>query len=769
MSSANDSGAAANKDFGFVLKAFLGAYRPLLEDELKLARSAETLLKASKDHPPSYESEIKLARTLFERFFTPEVATRLLPDEGRATFGKPNQWAWCHRHILCCMVFGWLVCRGPRTFRGFAYYLYQYWRCVREALGQPVSDPPTIDEKRDFGRLVRILVSAYAPSIQSQIKDLEYPVDIPKEIESDQIGYDVDDNAVNAVFERLLTAEAAPALFGSAAYAEYGNEPIARSCRCYCISALEFGCCLARAHTLIEAVECLEQFFARNRRCFEPIIAELDTPPTCSTLTFVAACSNLAGIEIIGTAAGAAFTSYTLSYNVGAATTNTAVVYPDCSRPPVHPSASTPVTAGVLGYLDIGLLPPTTTQATVYLDVYGSGGLHLQVSAVFQFAINAIEIAAVAEVPTAIWQDPFNASPSIIKMLQNVANPTVEQSIGGSVSVTGSAYAFGCGMQMTQYQLALFGPATFPAPGNVTLPAPAPSPTALGGTPLINPVIYDGTSAHPWSSVCFLSATPNTKINGDLVAVWTSENCWVPFPPPFGSTHPVPTISSNGVWPSGVNGRYVIFLEVDEAPITLPHTPVVPAGEDKVVVWIDNYPVVGAITQIGNVIGCGDLKLSDFYVKGGPNIRCPVIGLAWDYLIDITAPHQIPNDNFDSYSLTYQQNGGSPQNFLAADYAPNGTAGTPTVRVPLLWQATAPTLAQVSTLALWDIVMALDGGTAPDPTKPCIAAKPWQLPRGCHCAYVITLGVGDTTRVGDGGDNHSALVNFAINVINDIA
>jgi hypothetical protein len=767
MSSTNNTSPASDKDFEFVLNAFLAAYRPVLERELQLASSAATLAQAAQDHPPTAEDEIKLAQSVFERFFTPEVATRLLPDEGQAVFGKPDQWQWCYRNILCCLVFGWLVCRGPRTFRGFGYYLYQYWRCVREAVGQPVSDPPTADQKRDFATLVRILGAAYAPSIQAQVKDLEYPIEIPKEIESGQINWTVDDNAANGVFERLLTAESAAALFGSAASTKQGNESIARACRCYSLSALEFGCCLARAHTLIEAVECLRAFFARNRRCFQSIIAELDTPPTCSTLTFVAACSNLAGIEISGTAGGSAFTSYTLTYSVsGSPAVNTAVVYPDCSRPPANPSALTPVSAGILGYLDMTLLPPATTQATVYLDVYGSGGLHQQVSAVFQFEINAIDITAAGMVTTMVRQDPFSASASIIKMLQNASNPALEQSIGGSISVTGSAYTFGCGSQMTQYQLAEFGPVTFgPGQGVVHIPAPAPSPTALGGTPLISPVVYDGTAIHPWSSGCFLGfPVPNTILNGDLVARWTTDNCWSPVPFP-GHSYTIPAISSNERWPSGASGRYLLFLEVDEGPIAAPHTPVVPAGEDQVVVWIDNQPVQATITQIGDVVGCGDLHLKDFYGNGGPNPRCPVIGMAWDYPIDITAPQQVPNDNFGSYWLTYQQNGGSPQNFLATDYAPNGTPGTPTVRVPNLWQATAPIMpAQAATLALWDIVTALDaGGPLPNP------AKPWQLPRGQRCAYVITLAATDTTLINDATDhNTKGPINFAINIINDI-
>ena len=751
-----DTATPVPEDFRFVLDAFLKAYRPILEDELKLASSANALIDAAKN-PPTCADEIQLAHKLFEPFFTKEVALRLLSDQGRTVLGASSEWALCYRRLLCCLIFGWLVCRGPRTFRGFSYYLYEYWLCVRRALDHPVSVPPTIEEKRDFATLLKVLASAYRPVIDTQIKDLDYPVDIPSEIVSGAIDCHVDDSAVNSVFARLCTRESAAALFGAKAV---GQGVLLRDCCCYCIAALEFGCCLAQARTLVQAVECLKLFFATLRRCFEPLIAELDTPPECAAITLVPSCSNLMGIEITGTAAGASFTSYALSYSFGGPASNDAVVYPDCTTPPAHPSSTTPVTSGILGYLNVGLLPPATTSVTVYLDVYGSGGLHLQVSTVFQFQINAVEITAVAMVPVAVQQDPFNASPSIIKLVQNVSNPAFEQSIGGLVSITGSAYAFGCGKQMTDYQLAAFGPAT----GAIPLPSPVPSPTALGGTPIIAPVVYDGTSVHPWASGCVPGpATPNTILNGDLVAYWTTENCTLPFPP---FTHyTVPHISSNGKWNTAVNGRYLVFLEVDEGPTSTPHTPVVAAGEDQVAVWIDNFSTVGALTQIGNVVGCGDLHLSDYV-----GTTAQVLGVAWDYPIDILSAQQLPNDNFSSYSLSYQKNGGTMQPFLPSDYTPNGVAGPPSVRVPNLWQASAPNpLTQSAVLASWDIVTALDGGAAPDPNFPCIPVNPSQIPRGCRCAYVIELVVSDSTWVGDGGNNHSTgPILFALNIINDI-
>jgi hypothetical protein len=748
-----------DQDFQAVLNAFLSSYKPFLEKELSLASSAAALIKESQAHPPSCDDEINTAVALFEHFYTKDVAVRVLPPEGREALGNPDQWEWCYRRILCCLIFGWLVCRGPRTFRGFAYYIYQYWRCVRQALGQPVSNPPTVDEQRDFGTLVKILAAAYKPAIDEQVKDLEYPIDIPKEIISGAIDCNVDNDAESSVFQRLCTPEASRALFGKG-FDQVGVGPLARYCCCYCVAALEFGCCLGRAKTLLEALRCLEEFFLTLRRCFQPLIAIIDTPPACSSLTFIAACSNLAGIEIDGTAAGGAFTNYTLRYSVGGPIINDAVVYPDCTRPPVNPSSSTPVNSGVLGYLDVDLLPPATTTVTVYLDVYGSGGLHVPTSAIFNLEINAIQITAVATVAATVGQDPFDMSSSIIKMVQNVSNHAFEQSVGGSISVTGSAYAFGCGDQMTQYQLAAFGPTS---PGATPLPSPSPNPAGVGGTALIPPVVYDGTSAHPWSSGCFLGwPTPNTILNGDLVAQWSVESCWSPVPP---HVYNVPKISSGLKWPSWTvpSGRYVIFLEVDEGPLpTL--TPVTPAGEDQITVWIDNYPVVGALTQIGNVVGCGDLHLKDYV-----GTTAPVKGIAWDYPINAAAALQLPNDNFGSYSLSFQKNGGSMQAFQPTDYTPNGVAGSPNVRVPNLWQAAPPTLAQAAVLASWDIVAALDGGTPPDPSNPCVAANPWQLPRGCRCAYVIELVAGDTTWVGDGGDNHSTgPILFAVNVINDI-
>ena len=111
-----------NEDFQFVLKELLSAYQPILEEDLERAREPEQLKKEAEEKPPSCDDELALANRIFEKFLTEEVAVRLLPAAGRELLGPIDRWRWCLLHIRCCIIFGWLVCRGPRTFRAF------WWR-----------------------------------------------------------------------------------------------------------------------------------------------------------------------------------------------------------------------------------------------------------------------------------------------------------------------------------------------------------------------------------------------------------------------------------------------------------------------------------------------------------------------------------------------------------------------------------------------------------------------------------------------------------------
>ena len=110
-----------DEDFEFVLKELLSAYEPVLAEELELSRDARRLQEEARANPPTCEDEFELARRIFDPVFTDEVAQRLLPKEGLEQLGEFEQWRWCLRHIRCCVVFGWLLCRRPWTFRAFNY------------------------------------------------------------------------------------------------------------------------------------------------------------------------------------------------------------------------------------------------------------------------------------------------------------------------------------------------------------------------------------------------------------------------------------------------------------------------------------------------------------------------------------------------------------------------------------------------------------------------------------------------------------------------
>jgi hypothetical protein len=474
----------------------------------------------------------------------------------------------------------------------------------------------------------------------------------------------------------------------------------------------------------------------------EQLIGEIHTPVAddCVQPASVPACMTdsvpLVGIEITGSAEGGLFDYYTLRYSWGGdPPVNNAVVYPDCSRPPASVNSNVPVTSGTLGYLDLTLLPPGVTEFTIYLDVYSAGGGHVSVTRTFKLKTTAVEITAAATVEALEAEDPFHPGSST-KLIKATNDPDIavpEVSIGGAFSVSGSAYIIGCNRIMSQFVLARFD----------ALPAnPVPTfPDAAGGTPLITPVVYDGTTAHPWQSGCLSNITDNTVRNGNLVAFWSKQNCKILGMMPYT----VPKVKPVPFWNSDtLNGRYVILLEVQDVPIAGGVSIV--AAVDQVVVWIDNQEPEAQITSIGGLKACEDLYLSQF-VKTTAEIR----GVAWDPPIVPTAPQKPPNDNFGSYSLSFKKNG--------VTGAPGIPAATPNTRVPNVWPGPVTT---DGVLANWDIVGALDGGAGPLP------ANSHKLVRRERCAYTITLHVTDTTHVGDSGNHHWANYWYAINIINDI-
>ena len=728
-----------NPDFQYVLKALLAGYQPILEKQLSLAKSPEELEKEARKHPPSCAEEFAEAEALFGKFLTEEVAMRLIPEQGRARLGAAENWRWCLLHIRCCIIFGWLVCRGPRTFRAWAYYVHQYWLCVRQALGNPVANPPTEEQRNDFRVLIEALAKAYKPYLTDQLASVEFPAGIPDEVLAGKIDCFEGQADTCAIFERLLTTEAAQALLGRESFAARQQDANFWFCRCWCLCSICFGCCLARARSLFDVIWCLVYFIRCLADCFRPLMCQILSPAAnaCTEATFVSTCSPpVLGIAIAGGAAGFAFHHYTLSYSWGGGPAdNDAVVYPNCTRPPANPSSNVPVLGGTLGYLDVTLLPAGITQFTVFLDVFDSVGGRVECTQTFEIKTASIEITAAAKVNALVAPDPFNtvASIKLIKDTNDTSVTVPERSIGGVFSVDGSAYTVGCDRIMTQFALANFPVAPY-------IPVPILS-SAAGGTPLMGPVAYADTPSHPWQSGCFPSITTNVVENGDLVAVWSTDNCSF-----LGIPYTVPKVKGSSWNSIPLNGRFVILLEVRDHLLPAGPFPGDLAGVDQVAVWIDNQEPTADILSIGGVSGCGDLHLKDYV-----GTHADVLGVAWDPPIDSAAPQQKPNDNFGSYALTFQKNG---------DPLASGVIVTSNNRVPNIWPG--PLGGAFGTLANWDIVSALDGGTGVLPPH-----SP-KIPRGQRCAYVVTLTVSDTTHVGDGGSNHGATALYAIEVINDI-
>ena len=219
-------------DFQFALRELLQAYKPLLEADLARVDAPDELTKEVLEAGPNCEDEFAAADQLLGRFLTEEVAVRLLPANARELLGPIERWRWCLLHIRCCIIFGWLLCRRPHTFRTSNYYLYRFWRCVRQAIGTPVGDALNGAERADFARLVQAMAAAYKPYLSDQLASAEFPSGIPDEIISGKLDCLEDDDTAGSIFERLLAPDVAPALLGEEVFAKHQQEPWFWFCRC---------------------------------------------------------------------------------------------------------------------------------------------------------------------------------------------------------------------------------------------------------------------------------------------------------------------------------------------------------------------------------------------------------------------------------------------------------------------------------------------------------------------------------------------------------
>ncbi len=773
-----------SEEFEFVLKELLSAFQPILEEDLKRAKSPEHLKKEAEGKPPSCEDEIALANRLFEKFVTPEVAARLLPPQARELLGHIDRWRWCLLHIRCCIIFGWLVCRGPRTFRSYAYYLHRYWRCVREVLGTPVGTPPTPEQRHDFQILVKALAGAYKPYLTDQLASVEFPDGIPDEVLSGKIDCLEGQDEAAAIFERLLTVETAEALLGKEAFAAHVREPWFWFCRCWCLCAIRFGCCLAHARNFLDVLHCLRFYRRCLRDCFRPLTCEIDKPAMheCAEEQFFPG-PGVLGIEIVGTATGAFCDHYTLEWKPAGAPdsayTATAIVY---AGPPGLTQGICGKVNTTLGYLNTAAasIPDSVVVRLCVFGTLGAGG-PVCCTVEFQIFRQRVWITGIEGV--------LVAPPGVLDPTAQLMTGSVVRSFGTRLQIHGRAWVGKCaGREIKRYTLSYQqGFVTDPLFGSWTQFWQVDYLTPLQQKE-VQTSEFALTSSWRFQPICLPSPPfpPGTCFPKDWLdpARWRSGRNFPSVPIPLQSFPVDPEVPAV-VWteaqlPVAVNcqsGKYTLRLDVED---TLGNH-----YYDLQQVWFDNKQIHGKIIQVAGVDPCATINLSQFAAPGG-DCTVPwladILGIAYDEYIE-EGNTAIPSDNYAMVGgvvqgghLLWIKKDGAPDPGVplhipgpgAPPWGPpfgQGTMriGDPAVRCPTAVPPPGPIPATEvpGTLATLDF-RRLDAMC--NPAEPALT-----LNRGECCGYVITLLVFDNSICPSlSGGRHEIAHHFPVCICNDL-
>ncbi len=779
-----------DEDFQFALKELLAAYEPLLSEDLERARAPEELQKEALEHPPTCEDELQLAERIFDRFFTEEVAQRLLPAEGREQLGPIEQWQWCIRHIRCCIIFGWLVCRGPRTFRAFGYYLFRYWLCVRRALGDaPIERPLNDAEREDFASLLRALAGAYKPYLTDQLATVEFPLGLPDEIIGGKIDCQEGEEEAAAVFERLLSVDVAPALLGRKAFEEHRNDPSFWFCRCWCLCAIRFGCCLARARTLLDVLRCLRFYRRCLRECFQPLRCEITAPTECAVEQYglLPSVSPIAtALQIEGTATGAFFDHYELTWrkvqqkqdcedDKGFQTVG--IHYPGGAA-----TGSAPVVGGVLGWLDTSLLASDTYEIRVCVYSQQTG----RTCCCSQFTLfkRQVWIDGVTNIPAPVSMatplGPYDSTAPVV----NVTPGGTVVPVGGPITVTGTAWVGDCQDRKIKCVDLRAAVGWLPGPDDPGFGATLPQYTI----PMLPaPICYDDVDEKLKRAWWNRLAGYHVHLTRYWHKITLPPDIWVLEEAPFGSASGLPLGVTDGVCPDPHHrcrsGQYTLLLDVSDT--TGVHY------YDTQQVWFDNKPMYNnqhaRFAGLEGLAACSDMSLGKFVPAGAPcGVAWPInlLGVAYDEYIDET-DFTYPSDNFDFYSLSITKQGG-PSMAIPVIGPPSdpgnpfhgtqrrGQPGTRCEPLPAGGPGCSP--AQVVPGEALDVLTTLDlrvfdavcaGSVLPPYSVPAGFA----LERGECCGYTFELYAQDKTWSDGwgGGFHHAWSLPWAVCICNDIA
>lgn len=730
----------ADPDYRLALEALVSAYRPILEADLKRAADLDQLAREADAPEPDCEAEVAAAEQLFARFVDEKVALALLPPAARELLGPAERWRWCLLHIRCCIVFGWLLCRRPRSFRLSAYYLHRLWLCVRQVLGTPVTPGKlTAAERKDLATLVDALARAYRPYLADQVATVDFTAGLPAELEAGAIDCHEGEEEAAAVFERLLSVETAEALLGSAAFEKYRREPWFWFCRCWCLCAIRLGCCLARARSLVDVARCLRAYWVCLRECFRPLTCALTGPEGCVAEEVNQVIPAFV-VPITGTAAGLGFTHYVLEWSHDNVHWHASdFVYPPV--PPGNPTqGSVPVVSGLLAYLNTTLLD--AGNYFIRMQVHGAGNATAPCTLAFSVFKQDVRILGVAgnTALDRLWADPAAQLVDHVPALCARPAGTYEASFGGAcLQVLGSALVGGCDdeRRIKRYTLDY-------KPG------------------------YESDCATPgWNNfwtVEFNTPAQLRAINmrtdtsvltarwGPDCLVWWFGGCLLSDPQALLG----PSSWDTRAGGCQLSGLYTLRLTVEDS-----------AGGsycDTQRLWLDNKPITADI-RIGAVPRCADLHVSQFANPPDCSLpwSLPVNGIAYDEYIDELLPLTRPNDNFDYYVVSVTKQGGPSIQIPVP--GPGGACFHGTARVgdpgTRCGVATGPEV--LGTLALFDL-RAVDlacKGALPYPVPDAFT-----IPRGECCVYNFHLTVYDRT-ARPCGVNY-ATANWPLKICNDL-
>jgi hypothetical protein len=641
-------------NFQEVLTALAAAYQPVLEQDLSLIQSPDSLDKEARAHVFSCADEIDLANAIFGKFWNERTAIAVLPPQAIEVLGPPDRWRWCLLHIRCCLIFGWLVCRGVRTYRRSAYYLNLYWRCVREIVGNPVSNPPTADERKDFQTLVEALSVAYKPFLEEELASANDPATGAAVLDG-KIDCESGEGAAAAVFDRLLNPNIAEPLLGSKAWEQHRGDPFLWFCRCWCLCAIRFGCCLAQAKSALDLWRCLVFLFQCLVDCFRPLTCAITSPAdgACAEEQQFPAIP-LIGIEIDGTAAGSGCDHYILEWKAPAdppaAYTQAGIVYAGSPGPGICG-----IVGGTLGWLDT-FSTPVPDQVEIRLSVFPVQGAPTVCTSTFAIFRKRVWISAVESV---LVEAPPGVLDNSARLIDPVSHNVL--SFGTALEIMGQAMVGKCfGREMKRYTLSYqAGFVNDPTLGvwnqfwQVDYNSPLQRSAMQSGN-------FDLTSFWTVQQICpWPPCPPNAQLVFDelIPTRWISGPTEPDSVPPAQFFHVDPQLPP--IWPSqslpSINcfsGKYTLRLAVEDTAVGTYY--------DLQHIWIDNKAIYGQITSLLGVPACSVLNLSQLPNAGDCTKVWPlgIEGIAYDEYI-IEGDFTIPSDNFGGYCVTLTKQGGS--------------------------------------------------------------------------------------------------------------